>query len=153
MTGITEPLNETNTAARPIVAGLSLVPGPAIRFSAQEQASITRLNKALATAYLTPGTEQDHQLDYRAALRRYLETMTFLGRRHRMFEIANHRLFKTEDCLIVPYDAHGSLTIYRVCLDSEKIIRQVRVPHGALTTDALFAELTGINGTAIDLER
>ena len=152
MTGITEPLNETNTAARPIVAGLSLVPGPAIRFSAQEQASITRLNKALATAYLTPGTEQDHQLDYRAALRRYLETMTFLGRRHRMFEIANHRLFKTEDCLIVPYDAHGSLTIYRVCLDSEKIVRQLRLPHGTLTTDALFAELTGTNGTAVDLE-
>lgn len=153
MTGITKPPNETNTATSPVVAGLTLVPGQAIRFSEQEHASITRLNKALANAYLTPGSEQDHQSDYKVALRCYLETMTLLGRRHRMFEIANHRLFETEDCLIVPYDAHGSLTIYRVCRDSEKIIRQLRLPHGTLTTDALFAETTGISGTPIDLER
>ncbi len=86
-------------------------------------------------------------------MRRYLETMTFLGRRYRMFEIANHRIFKADDSLIVPYDAHGNLVIYALRKDSEKIIKQLRLPHGTLITDALIAELTGIRGTVIDLER
>ncbi|MGB5494270.1 MAG: hypothetical protein WBM97_07315, partial [Sedimenticolaceae bacterium] len=54
---------------------------------------------------------------------------------------------------IVPYDAHGSLVIFAVSMDAEKIIKQLRLPHGTLITDALIAELTGIKGTVIDLER
>ena len=132
---------------------LTIVTGEMEPFSGEEQASITRLNTALANAYLTPGTEQEHQQDYKLALRRYLETMTFIGRRCRMFGIANHRIFRADERLIVPYDAHGSLYIYSVGRDSESLIGQLRLPHGALTTDKLFAQLTGLEGTAIDLER
>ncbi len=153
VTGIYSQLDEPITVHAPFESGLTIVPGEVGSFSTREQVSITRLNTALANAYLTPGTEQEHQQDYKVALRRYLETMTFLGRRHRMFEIANHRLFKAADSLIVPYDAHGSLSIYAVHVDSEKPIEQLRLPHGTLITDTLITELTGVKGTVIDLER
>ncbi|HEY5774894.1 MAG TPA: PEP/pyruvate-binding domain-containing protein, partial [Xanthomonadales bacterium] len=153
VTGIYNQFDEPVSAPAPFVTGLTLVPGEAGAFSAREQAAVTRLNTALVNAYLTPGTEQDHQQDYKVALRCYLEAMTLLGRRYRMFEIANHRIFKTENSLIVPYDAHGSLSIYALRQDSEQVIKQLRLPHGTLITDALIAELTGFRGTVIDLER
>jgi len=122
-------------------------------FSTREQLSITSLNTALAEAYLAQGSEQEHQEECKVALRRYLETLTFLRHRHRMFEIANHRLLRTADSLIVPYDAHGRLLVYAVQMGSEKPIKQLRLAHGTLITDDLIAELTGFKGTVIDLER
>lgn len=153
VTGIYSQRDEPATVHAPFETGLTIVPGEVGSFSAQEQVSITSLNTALADTYLTQSKGQEHRHDNKIALRRYLETMTFLGRRHRMFEIANHRLFKAADSLIVPYDAHGSLSIYAVHKDSEKTIKQIRLPHGTLITDALIAELTGFKGTVIDLER
>jgi len=151
--GIYNRFDEPILVPAPFVAGLAPVPGAEISFSAQEQASITGLNTALVNAYLTPGTEEEHQQEYKIALRHYLQTMTFLGQHFRMFEIANHRIFKTEDSLIVPYDAHGNLSIYALREGSEKLIKQLRLPHGTLITDRLIAELTGYQGTVIDLER
>ncbi|MFC1702349.1 hypothetical protein ACFL1J_06385, partial [Pseudomonadota bacterium] len=153
VTGIYKQFDEPLSMPAPFVTGLTIVPGEDTSFSKQEQEYISSLNTALADAYLTPGDEQEHQQEYKVALRRYLETMTFLGRRYRMFEIANHRIFKANDSLIVPYDAHGNLSIYAVRLDSEKLIEQLRLPHGTLITDALIAEVTGYKGTVIDLEK
>jgi hypothetical protein len=118
-------------------------------FSVRERQQITALNRALVQAFNEPGGSDEHK----NALRVYLRTMTFLGRRYRMFEIANHRVFKAGDALIVPYDAHGELAIYSLQGESERLIRQLRLPHGTLVTDALIAELTGIEGAVVDLER
>jgi len=122
-------------------------------FSDLEQEFITSLNRSLIDAYLTPGSEKEQQRKYKTTLRRYLKTMSFLGRRYRMFEIANHRIFRVEDTLMVPYDAHGRLSIYALREDSEQLVKQLRLPHGTLVTDALIAELSGFEGEIIDLER
>ena len=152
VTGIYDQTDVITSVPAPFVSGLTIVAGEESAFSVQEKGSIASLNTALVKAYLTEGTDQEHQQDYKIALRRYLETMTFLGRRYRMFEIANHRIFKTEDSLIVPFEAHGSLSIYALQKDSDKLIKQLRLPHGTLITDALITELTGFRGTVIDLE-
>ncbi len=152
VTGIYDQTDVITSVPAPFVSGLTIIAGEGNSFSVQEKESIASLNNALVKAYLTPGTEQEQQQDNKIALRRYLETMTFLGRRYRMFEIANHRIFKTQDSLIVPFDAHGSLSVYALQKDSEKLIKQLRLPHGTLITDALIAELTGFKGTVIDLE-
>ena len=110
---------------------------------------IDNLNQKLLAAYGADGDEQQH----RSALRQYLRTMAFMSRRLRMFEIANHRIFKAGNVLIVPYDAHGKLTVYALQAESSQIIRQMRLPHGTLVTDELLADLTGQRGEVIDLER
>ena len=152
VTGIYNYQDEPNTMPAPFITKLTIVPGDAASFNTQEQVSISRLNTALVNAYLTEGTEQEHQLEYKVALRCYLETMTLLGRRYRMFEIANHRIFKADNMLIVPFDAHGSLSIYAVHKDSQEEIKQFRLLHGTLITDALISELAGVKGVPIDLE-
>ena len=126
---------------------VQILPADVEFFSTREQLSITSLNTALAEAYLAQGSEQEHQEECKVALRRYLETLTFLRRRHRMFEIANHRLFRTAHSLIVPYDAHGRLSIYAVQMDSEKPLKQLRLPHGTLITDDLIAFKQAVNQT------
>ncbi|NIP18566.1 MAG: hypothetical protein GWM87_10700 [Xanthomonadales bacterium] len=109
---------------------------------------IETLNRSLWKAF-GPGGEAKTQKD---ALRTYLETMTVLRRRFRMFEIANHRIFTADDALIVPYDAHGRLSIYVVREGESRIATSLRLPHGTLVTDAMVAELAGIEGEAIDLD-
>jgi len=132
----------------PRIPIVNSVPGDEEPFSGQEREHITALNGALFAAYGPPGNEDEHN----DALRRYLLTMTFLGRRYRMFEVANHRVFRAGNTLIVPYDAHGRLSIYALQGDSEHLIAQLRLPQGTLITDALVAELAGLQGEAIDLE-
>ena len=107
------------------------------------------MNRTLVDAYLNDSDEDNSK----TTLRHYLKTMKFIGRRYRMFEIVNHRFFMTKDSLIVPYDAQGRLSIYMLQKDSEQLLRQVRLPHGTLVTDALVADLAGATGDAIDLER
>ena len=118
-------------------------------FRVQESEHIAALNQALLAAYGPNGVEDEHRM----ALRRYLQTMAFLHRRYRMFEIANHRIFRAGDSLIVPYDAHGRLSIHAVQEDSTQIITQLRLPQGTLITDDLITELSGLRGEVIDLER
>ena len=118
-------------------------------FSVQEREHIAALNQALAATYSAQGDEKQRK----TTLRRYLQTKTFLGQRYRMFEIANHRIFSAGETLIVPYDSHGRLTIYTLRAESEQIISKQRRPHGSLITDALVAELAGMQGEVIDLER
>ena len=136
------------------VPGLTVVPGDDLVFSATEQQSIGRLNSALVKTYLKPDKELKRQENYKDALRSYLQTMTLLGRRYRMFEIANHRIFKSGSSLLVPYDAHGTLLVYVLHHDSEQRFQQLRLTHGTLITDTLIAELTGrTTNEVIDLER
>ena len=79
--------------------------------------------------------------------------MTLLGRRYRMFEIANHRIFKAEDSLIVPYDAHGSLSIY-VVQQGFRRTHQAGSPAPRHTDHRCPDRRTGRDqGIAIDLER
>ncbi len=125
------------------------IPDEVEPFSVQEREHIAALNRALAAAYGAHGSEDQHN----STLRLYLQTMAFLSRRYRMFEIANHRVFRTGDMLIVPYDAHGKLSIYAVREDSEQLITQLSLPHGTLVTDSMVAKLAGWQGEAIDLER
>lgn len=132
---------------------INIVPDERESFSDPEQGHIDLLNRALVDAYLTPGTEEEHQQEYKVALRLYLKTMSFLSQRYRMFEIANHRIFKAGDSLVVPYDAHGHLTIYRLQKDAEHVIEKLRLPHGTLITDALIIRLAGLGDEVIDLER
>jgi hypothetical protein len=153
VTGIYYRLEKQTTGTAPYVAAVVTLPDQEGSFSELEQEHISSLNRALVAAYLTPGSEEEHQQEYKTTLRCYLKTMTFLGRRYRMFEIANHRIFRAKDTLIVPYDAHGSMSIYALRADSEQLIKQLRLPHGTLVTDALVAELAGLQGEVIDLEK
>ncbi len=118
-------------------------------FSSQEHEHIEALNRALFAAFGVESSEDKHKI----ALRCYLHTLTFLARRYRMFEIANNRIFSTPDRLIVPYDAHGRLSIYVLSNDSQQLVASRRLPHGTLVTDELIADLAGEQGEVIDLER
>lgn len=154
VTGIYHPSGETTAVAAPYVPEVTTTADKEESFSVLEQEHISSLNRALVNAYLTNGGEDKRK----TTLRCYLKTMTFLGQRYRMFEIINQRIFyvqkgKEKATLIVPYDAHGKLSIYALRDDSEKLIKQLRLPHGTLVTDALIAELTGFKGDVIDLER
>jgi len=153
VTGIYHPLNEKNIMPAPYDPGVNVIADEDVTFSDLEHEHITSLNSSLVDAYLTPGSEEEHRREYKTTLRRYLKTMSFLGHRYRMFEIANHRIFRAEDTLIVPYDAHGRLSIYVLSEGSEQLIKQLRLPHGTLVTDTLIAELAGFEGEVIDLER
>lgn len=153
VTGIYQPPNKQKSMPAPYDPGVTIIADDDQSFSDLEHEFITSLNRALVDAYLTPGTEEEHQQEYKTTLRRYLKTMSFLGRRYRMFEIANHRIFRLKDSLIVPYDAHGRLSIYHLHEGSENLIKQLRLPHGTLVTDAVIAELAGLEGEVIDLER
>ncbi|MCP4045997.1 MAG: hypothetical protein GY732_08425, partial [Gammaproteobacteria bacterium] len=134
----------------PAYNDINIVPDEIESFSDLEQKHINLLNRALVDACLT---EEEHQEEYKVALRLYLKTMSFLSQRYRMFEIANHRIFKAGDSLVVPYDAHGHLTIYLLQKDAEHVIEKLRLPHGTLITDALIIRLAGRGDEVIDLER
>jgi phosphoenolpyruvate synthase/pyruvate phosphate dikinase len=120
-----------------------------IQFSPAELEQIAGLNGALVEAYGEEGVASKHM----AALRYYLETMAFMGRRFRMFEIANHRIFLQQSHLIVPYDAHGNLLIYALEQDSIQLLQELRLPHGTLVTDKLITTLVGKTDRLIDLEK
>jgi len=126
---------------------MNIAPDKAPVFHPQESEQIAALNRALFMAYGPGASDSGHE----TALRRYLQTMAFLHRRYRMFEIANHRIFRTGGSLIVPYDAHGRLSVHLVQEDSTDIIRQLRLPLGTLITDKLVADLAGLEGEVIDL--
>jgi enolase len=114
-----------------------------------ERDQIAALNRALVRAYGPAGSVEEHS----PALREYLRTIGLLNRRYGMFGIVNHRIFRSGDSLIVPYDAHGRLSIHRLEPDSERVVKQLRVPHGTLVTDRLVADLAGGTGDVIDLEK
>ena len=121
----------------------------AMLFDQHELQQIAELNRLLLAAYGITGVPQRHK----AALRCYLETLTFMRRRFRMFEIANHRIFTCGDGLIVPYDAHGKLSIYHLKEESSQVLSQLKLPHGTLITDQLLVTLSGLDGSIIDLDR
>ena len=118
-------------------------------FDPAERKQLERLNQSLEAAYGPGGTDDAHQL----ALRCYLQTMRYLHRRYRMFEIANHRIFKSGDSLIVPYDAHGRLEVHEVRSGTSRAIVRQRLPMGKLITDDLIQEISGCRGEVIDLEK
>jgi len=120
-----------------------------VQFNPRELEQIAGLNRSLVEAYGERGVAGKHM----AALRYYLETMAFMGRRFRMFEIANHRIFLQQDHLIVPYDAHGTLLIYALLQDSTELLEETRLPHGTLVTDKLITTLVGKTDRLIDLEK
>ena len=60
---------------------------------------------------------------------------------------------KEIDTLIVPYDAHGSCRFTLLREDSEQLIGASCACLTALITDELIAELAGMQGEVIDLER
>jgi len=125
-------------------------PAPAAPvFDDSERGQLERLDRALDAAYGPRGKAEAHG----AALRCYLETMTALGRRYPLFEIANHRLFRDGSRLLVPYDAQGRLTIHAVEPGGSRPVAERRLPQGTLVTDALVAELAGATGAPVDLER
>jgi enolase len=149
ITGIYSPDEEQIAVPAPGLPVVIRVPEQKEMFSVQEGEHIDALNHALVAAYGADGSEDKHKI----ALRCYLHTMSFLGNRYRMFEIANHRIFFTPDGLIVPYDAHGRLSIYLLRKDSQQLVATHRLPHGTLITDELVSDLTGVQGEVIDLER
>ena len=149
VTGIYSQQEESSAVPDPGSPPVFATPKVEEPFSTLEREHITALNRALLAAYGAQGREDEHK----PALRRYLRTMTLLGRRYHMFEIANHRIFRSGDTLIVPYDAHGRLSIYALHDDSEQLITQRRLPHGTLVTDALVSQLAGQQGEVIDIEQ
>ena len=149
VTGIYHPSADQITTPAPFSPSVPVVAESDVDFSDQEIEQIASLNRTLVDTYLIDSNE-DKSKD---TLRHYLKTMKFVGRRYRMFGIVNHRFFMTKNSLIVPYDAQGNLSIHVLQKDSQQLLREVRLPHGALVTDALVAELAGAAGDAIDLER
>jgi hypothetical protein len=114
-----------------------------------EQQQLEQLNRALMAAWSGDGDEDKH----RHALRSYLQTMTVLGRNYRMFEIANHRIFRQQGGLVIPYNAHGSLSVHVLQPDGENSVIHHELCHGSIITDGLVSSLTGIQGEPIDLEK
>jgi enolase len=149
VTGIYSKKQKLAAVPPPSAPPLIAVPDEDEPFSEQDHAQIASLNRALLAAW-GPGGNGD---ELRDTLRHYLQTKTFLSRRYGMFEIANHRIFRDGDTLIVPYDAHGRLSIYILQGDSERLVTHMRLPHGTIITDALITDLAGIQGEVIDLER
>jgi len=68
-----------------------------------------------------------------------------------MFEIANNRIVRTGESLLIPYDAHGRITVHEISERSDRVVAQARLPHGTLVTDRLIATLSGRDGEVIDL--
>ncbi|MBT8071304.1 MAG: hypothetical protein KJO80_12785 [Gammaproteobacteria bacterium] len=149
VTGVYKQDGKQSRAPAPFSANWHVIPSEDESFSSQEQAEISSLNHALVKTYLVGDRPEEN----RFILRHYLKTMRLLGQRYRMFEITNHRVFKFEDKLIVPYDAQGRLSIYVLTKKSQRLVNELRVPHGTLVTDELIADLAGMQGDAIDLER
>jgi len=123
-------------------------PAPDQPFSDRDAEQLALFNQALRRAWGGDGSEEDRK----EVLRSYLQTMTVLGRRYRMFEIANHRIFRNGSDLVVPYNAHGNLSIHVLRADGDETVIQHRVPHGTVIADATIFELAGMRGEAIDLE-
>jgi hypothetical protein len=118
-------------------------------FDPAELGHIDSLNRALFAAYGAGGDAAARQ----AALRRYLETRSRVGRRTRSFGIANHRIFRQADRLLVPYALGGTLFVYAVDGDGGAPVAQRRFPHGTIFTDDLIGAVAGALGEPIDLER
>ena len=148
VTGIYDRLGEQISVPHPPAAAQAAPPPGEPPFDLQERERIAGLNRALLSAYDAGGSEEAHN----AALRCYLETMAFLGRRYPTFEIANHRLFRAGNRLLVPYDAQGRLAIHSVSEDESQVVAELRLPHGTLITDQRVAQLAGVVGRPIDLE-
>jgi phosphoenolpyruvate synthase/pyruvate phosphate dikinase len=149
VTGLYKRDGKQKCTPAPFSANWNVIPCEEESFSLQEQAEISSLNHALVKTYLSEDEPRDNKL----ILRHYLKTMRLLGQRYRMFEITNHRVFMSGDSLIVPYDAQGRLSVYVLTQSSQRLVNELRVPHGTLVTDRFIAELAGIHGEAIDLER
>lgn len=110
---------------------------------------IKPLNRALLAAW---GPDGDPDLHH-PALRAYLRARSALAPSYRMFEIANHRLFRTATGLLVPYDAHGQLIVFHLEPGVERVVFERKFPHGTVLTDRKIQELTGVRGAPIDLQR
>jgi len=149
VTGIYHQPDEQIVTPAPYSTGVDAVHDDDEAFSVQEAEHIANLNRTLVSAYLGEDGHDSNKI----ILRNYLKTMKFIGRRYRMFEIVNNRFFITKDSLVVPYDAQGRLSLYIAREDTQQLVKQVRLPHGTLITDALVADLAGMKGDAIDLER
>ena len=67
-----------------------------------------------------------------------------------MFAIANHRLFRDGDRLIVPYEARGRLSVFEIRDGESALLAEHTLPHGTLLTDALLADTANVQGLAID---
>ncbi len=117
--------------------------------NALEREQIETLNRALLDAWGAGGCEENAPV----ALRCYLRTRSALSGTYRMFEIANHRVFRTAAGLVVPYDVHGLLIVYELKPGAGRILLQRRFPHGTIFTDESLARLCGFSGEAIDLDR
>ena len=148
-----EPTCEPTPGPEPGGVNLTTTAGQGAGFNELEHEHIARLNHSLVDAYLTANDASNTMARVKTSLRCYLKTMTFLGHRHPMFEISNHRILKTEDSLIVPYDAHGDLSLYLLQKDSAQCVVRHRLCHGALVTDDTIRNLAGVSGEVVDLER
>jgi hypothetical protein len=87
---------------------ITVVDGENLTLDDSEREQIAALNRALVRAYGPDGSIEEHS----PALREYLRTIGLLNRRYGMFGIVNHRIFRSGDSLIVPYDARGRLSIH-----------------------------------------
>ncbi len=152
VTGIYSQHEQVVAAPTPNIPSTSLAPTDEGSFSDQETEQISALNQALLASYGVGGNEGDHEDRVKSAFRCYLRTISLVSRRYKMFEIANQRIFKTADTLIVPYNALGMLSVYALQEDSEHLVKRQRLPHGALVTDAMITELVGQRGEVIDFE-
>ena len=63
-----------------------------------------------------------------------------------MFEIANHRVFQVDGGLLVPYDAHGLLVVFRLGPEHAQVVFERKFSHGTVFTDRSIFELVGIRG-------
>jgi enolase/phosphoenolpyruvate synthase/pyruvate phosphate dikinase len=145
VTGIYETDSPVVAKAMPSRNLTLMEPAPA--FAEEEQRRISELNRAMVGAYGHQGVESLH----RDALRCYLDTTHFIRQRYAMFEIANQRVLRSDDALVVPYDTHGHLTLYVLRDGSEPPALEIRLPHGTLLNDTLISELAGVEAEVIDL--
>ena len=122
-------------------------PDRGVPISATEHKLIGDLNRAIARAWISAGSDDERN----TALRYYWQLLGTGSGRRRAFEITNHRIFRGSGYVLVPYSANGRVMIHRVTEDGDEVIRDASLPPGTLLTDRFIQELAGCDDEVIDL--
>lgn len=86
------------------------------------------------------------------ALRQYMSVKQLITGRDVRFGLVNNRIYRGADQMLIPYLLGKRLLVYRVRDDVPDVSSSYRVRDGAIITDGYLSQLTGFEGTPIDLE-
>jgi len=141
-----QPIAEPGRAAADS-ARARLSPGAGTALTAAQHQAICEVSTALYRSYATDADPEQLRL----ALRQYLRVRTETMKTVRPFEIANDKIVRTEDRVLVPYLAGDDLLVHDVRA-GEVTASSRPLRSGTIITDDLLTELTGVRGDVIDFD-